>query len=99
MLELKQYLHNFLDTQGRLIAFPARRKMKIYALLYLAQTFEVEKSYSEQEINEILLQRHTFSDPITLRRWLVDYRFLERSRDGSVYCMDEKQPTIEEIGL
>lgn len=36
-MELTHMLRNFLDENGKLIAFPAKRKMKIYYLFYLAQ--------------------------------------------------------------
>ena len=98
-MELTHILRNFLDRDGKLTAFPAKRKMKIYCLFYLAQKFESEKDYTEQEINNVLLDWHTFADPATLRRELYDYHFLDRSRDGKVYRLAEKQPTMEELGL
>ena len=96
-MELKEILKNFLNVEGKLTAFPAKRKMKIYCLFYLAQKLEAEKEYTEQDINHVLLDWHTFADPATLRRELYDYRFLDRSRDGKVYRLVEKQPTPEEI--
>ena len=99
MMELTHILRNFLDPDGKLTAFPAKRKMKIYCLFYLAQKFEPEKDYTEQEINNVLLDWHTFADPATLRREMYDYSFLDRSRDGKVYCLAEKQPTPGELGL
>ena len=98
-MELTHILRNFLDRDGKLTAFPAKRKMKIYCLFYLAQKFESEKDYTEQEINNVLLDWHTFADPATLRRELYDYRFLDRSRDGKVYRLAEKQPAAEDLGL
>lgn len=98
-MELTYILRNFLDASGKLTAFPAKRKMKIYCLFYLAQKFETEKEYTEQEINNVLLDWHTFADPATLRRELYDYRFLDRSLDGKVYRLAEKQPTPEELGV
>lgn len=98
-MELAHILRNFLDASGKLTAFPAKRKMKIYCLFYLAQKFETEKEYTEQEINNVLLDWHTFADPATLRRELYDYRFLDRSLDGKVYRLAEKQPTPEELGV
>lgn len=80
-------------------AFPAKRKMKIYCLLYLVQKFEPEKEYTEREVNDLLLDWHTFADPATLRRELYDYGFFDRSRDGKVYRLAQKQPTPEELGL
>lgn len=98
-MELEHILHNFLDERKRLTAFPAKRKMKLYALLYLAQKIEAGKDFTEREINDILLDWHAFADPATLRRELYDYHFLDRSRDGKVYRLAEKQPTSEELGL
>ena len=98
-MELTHILRNFLNAEGKLTAFPAKRKMKVYCLFYLAQKFETEKEYAEQEINDVLLDWHTFADPATLRRELYDYRFLDRSRDGKVYRLAEKQPTPEDLGV
>ena len=98
-MELTHILRNFLEADGKLRAFPAKRKMKIYCLFYLAQKFEAEKDYSEQDINNVLLDWHTFADPATLRRELYDYGFLNRSRDGKIYRLAENQPTPEELGI
>ena len=98
-MELTHILRNFLDADGKLTAFPAKRKMKLYALLYLAQSIPADTDFSERKINDILLDWHTFADPATLRRELYDYRFLDRSRDGKVYRLAEEQPTPEELGL
>ena len=98
-MELTHILRNFLDTNGKLTAFPAKRKMKLYALLYLAQKIPADTDFTERELGDILLTWHSFADPATLRRELYDYGFLDRSRDGKVYRMAEKQPTPEELGL
>ena len=96
---LTHILRNFLDLDGKLAAFPAKRKMKLYALLYLAQRIPADTDFTEQEVNGILLDWHTFADPATLRRELYDYRFLNRSRDGKVYRLAEKQPTAVDLGI
>ena len=98
-MELTHILRNFLDATGKLTAFPAKRKMKLYALLHLAQKIPADTDFTEREINDILLDWHTFADPATLRRELYDYRFLDRSRDGKVYRLAEKQPTPEDLGV
>ena len=98
-MELTHILRNFLDATGKLTAFPAKRKMKLYALLYMAQKIPADTDFTEREINDILLDWHTFADPATLRRELYDYRFLDRSRDGKVYRLAEKQPTPEDLGV
>ena len=98
-MELTHILRNFLDATGKLTAFPAKRKMKLYALLYLAQKIPADTDFTEREINDILLDWHTFADPATLRRELYDYGFLDRSRDGKVYRLAEKQPTTADLGI
>jgi len=98
-MEWNEILRNFLDANGKLTAFPAKRKMKVYCLFYLAGKFEAGREYTEREVNELLLCCHTFADPATLRRELYDYGFLDRSRDGKVYRLARKQPTPEELGL
>lgn len=96
---MKDRLKHFLDAQGRLTGFPAKRKMKIIALFYLAEKFEAGKTYSEIEINNILLDWHSFADPATLRRELYDYHFLDRSMDGRSYRLSPIQPKPEDLGL
>lgn len=98
-MELTYILRHFMDANGKLTAFPAKRKMKVYCLFYLAQKFEPEKDYTEQEINNVLLDWHTFADPATLRRELYDYGFLDRSRDGKVYRLAQMQPTAADLGI
>lgn len=98
-MELKHILRNFLNGDGKLTAFPAKRKMKIYCLFYLAGKFEEGREYTEQEINNVLLDWHAFADPATLRRELYDYHFLDRSRDGKVYRLAQIQPTAADLGI
>ena len=98
-MELTHILRNFLDAEGRLTAFPAKRKMKLYVLLYLVQKIPADTDFAEREINGILLDWHTFADPATLRRELYDYGFLDRSRDGKVYRLAQIQPTAADLGI
>ena len=98
-MELTHILRNFLDATGKLTAFPAKRKMKLYALLYLARNIPENTDFTEREINDILLDWQTCADPSTLRRELYDDRFIDRSRDGKVYRHAEKQPTPEDLGV
>lgn len=94
---MTEILKNFLDESGRLTAYPSKRKMKLYALIYLAEKIEKGRAYTEKEINEILNRWHTFGDPATLRRELYTHRFLDRNKNGTEYFMEEHQPTIEEL--
>lgn len=97
--EIEMMLKNFLDAEEKLKAFPAKRKKKLYALIYLSGKLEAEHEYTEREINEVLSNWHTFADPATLRRELYNYRFLDRSKDGRVYRLASRYPLPKEFGL
>ncbi len=96
-VEILPVLKNFLDQEGRLTAFPAKRKMKLYALCYLAEKFEPERIYNEKEVGELLGRWHTFADPWTLRRELYDNGFVSREKNGSAYWLNQNQPDLEEL--
>lgn len=97
MNTVQENLKSFLDPQGKLTGFPAKRKRKIYALFYLAEKFQPDTVYTEQQVNELLLSWHTFADPATLRRELYDYHFLDRSPDGREYRLAPEQPDLETL--
>ena len=92
-------LRGFLDGEGRVTQFPARRKKQLAVLQYLAGKFAPGRVYTEREVNEVLLAWHTFRDPATLRRELYDFHFLNRTPDGRTYELADPQPTPEELGL
>lgn len=92
-------LKNFLDEEGKLKAYPTKKKQKMLSLFYLASKFEKGKRYSEKEVNEILKGWHTFEDWAMLRRDLYDNWFFGREADGSVYWLEEEQPTLESFKL
>ena len=94
---MKEKLKNFLDKDGRLVSYPSKRKMKLYAMVYLSGKFEHGKIYTEKEVNEILNKWHVFGDPATLRRELYNHRFLNRNVSGSEYLLEDVLPTIEEL--
>jgi hypothetical protein len=68
---------------GPLSEFPTKEKKKIIVLNHLLSRFNSEKQYTEKEVNEIL--KPVFLDHMLLRRSLVDYGFMDRLRDGSLY--------------
>ena len=90
-------LRGFLDAEGRVTQFPARRRKLLAVLQYLAGKFEPGRVYTEREVNGVLLAWHTFGDPATLRRELYDFHFLDRSADGRVYQLADPQPTPEDL--
>jgi hypothetical protein len=62
---------------GRLVHLPSKRSKRLIVLDELAQQFEPGARYAEQEVNTIL--RRFDDDTATLRRYLVDEGFLDRS--------------------
>lgn len=68
---------------GPLSEFPLKEKRKVAILKHIAGRFKAERNYSEKEVNEIL--KEIFADYAILRRYLIEYGFLERIPDGSNY--------------
>src|SRR5262245_23859063 len=89
---LPRELRPFVDDQGRLTQWPAKYKVQRMAVAYLADRFEPGREYREREVNELLLDWHTFQDWALLRRLLCDWRHMERERDGSRYRLMPATP-------
>ncbi|MFF2754099.1 DUF2087 domain-containing protein [Psychrobacillus sp. NPDC058041] len=70
-------------VDGPLIKFPKKEKLKLATLSVIIKRVELEKTYSEKEINAIL--KDLYADFVTLRRYLIEYGFLDRKDDGSAY--------------
>ena len=76
--------HAFSSRQPlRLKSIPARQKRKYLALKVIAAEFAFDRTYTEPEVNAVLGGIH--EDYSALRRYLIDYRLLQRTRDGSSY--------------
>ena len=80
----------FLDDAGKIIKVPAPNKTKIPVLEYLAGKFEDQRIYNEKEVNEVIINWHTFGDHYILRRLLIDYKFLDRTPNGAEYWVVKK---------
>ncbi|WP_053075120.1 DUF2087 domain-containing protein [Ornithinibacillus californiensis] len=80
--ERDKILTNYIK-EGKLDTFPSKVKRKIIILEYFIQQFEREKDYTEKEVNDKL--KGIYEDFVTIRRALVDFGFMERSRDGKEY--------------
>jgi hypothetical protein len=61
---------------GRLTHIPAQESKRLVVLEHLAQQFEPGRRYSEKMVNLVL--GRFFADTAALRRYLVDYGFLDR---------------------
>lgn len=77
----------YMNEKGGLIQFPAKEKKKIIILREIMKNFKYNREYQEDEVNKIL--ERIYSDYATIRRALIEYGFLDRSNDCSVYRVKE----------
>ena len=78
-------IERFLDEEGKLKQWPAKKAPQEDALCYVAQKFESGRDYTEHEVNAILASWHTFGDLFILRRGLIESGWLLRVPNGSRY--------------
>ncbi|WP_453992300.1 DUF2087 domain-containing protein [Bacillus nitroreducens] len=85
--EQQKFIQKFLPDgiNGRLTKFPSKEKQRLIILRELTKRFERNIPYSEEEINKIL--EEIYDDYVLIRRYLIDYGFLERKSDGSQYWL------------
>jgi len=73
----------FVDSEGRITAFPAQEKKFLVLLRYVTTAFEPGRRYPEKEVNEILKRYN--EDTASLRRGLVEYKLMQREGGGGAY--------------
>ena len=78
----------FIDSEGRITAFPAQEKKFLVLLRYVLKAFEPGQRYPEKEVNEILKRYN--EDTASLRRGLVEYKLMQREGGGGVYWRAEE---------
>ena len=69
----------------KLKRFPGKEKKKIVILGRIAQEFESGKKYNEIQMNEVI--KEIFDDYAVIRRYLIEYGFMDRTRDGKEYWL------------
>lgn len=82
---LQTYFKQGLD--GSIETIPSKEKRKLIILQHILQRFTIGKVYTEKEVNMILKTVH--EDFVTLRRYLIEYGFMDRNTDGSSYWVKE----------
>ncbi|GAA4714407.1 DUF2087 domain-containing protein [Brevibacillus fulvus] len=70
-------------TDGPLKSFPPKEKQKLAVLREIVKHFQSGQIYHEKDVNEIL--QPIYADYVTIRRYLIEYGFLDRKPDGSQY--------------
>lgn len=86
--DYRQHVLDSFFQDGRLKTIPAQRKKERIVLQALAQKFDPQRIYPEQEVNLILSRYH--DDFCTLRRDMVGEGLLERGPEGYWRAQDSE---------
>lgn len=95
---IQQYTQKVLRTffkEGKLQQIPAQHKKRWLVLAEIAKCFQPGRSYTEQEVNEIILPM--YHDYCTIRRELVEQHLL--ARNGAAYWAAEPSDAEPKSGL
>ena len=84
--EREKILNSYL-VNGKVSSFPSKEKKKLVILQYIMEAFSPNMEYSEKEVNDIIKQN--IDDYVAVRRYLIQYGYMDRERDGSRYWINE----------
>ncbi|MDP5273382.1 DUF2087 domain-containing protein [Chengkuizengella axinellae] len=79
-------------TDGPLTTFSMKEKHKLIVLREIVKKLEGRRIYTEKELNQIL--KTVYDDYVILRRYLIEYGFLDRKGDGSAYWLKEGEEML-----
>ncbi|PUB02494.1 DUF2087 domain-containing protein [Paenisporosarcina sp. OV554] len=85
--EQQEIIKKFLPkgVSGRLKKFPPKEKQRLIVLREITKRFENDAIYTEKEMNQLL--NEIYDDYVLIRRYLIEYGFLDRKSDGSQYWL------------
>ena len=85
--ECEKIISTYFETSSPLVLklLPPKEKKKLVILRVISEQFEKDRRYSETEVNQILKLIH--EDYATIRRYLIEYGFMERTSDCRVYWL------------
>lgn len=72
-------------NNGILSKFPIKQKQKLGVLREIAKYLEGQENYTEKQLNQHL--KTIYPDYVLIRRYLIEYGFLDRKADGSLYWL------------
>jgi hypothetical protein len=93
-LPLRRLLACF-DTQGRLLRWPNKYAAQQIAIWALWSRLPAQRELTEKQVNAYIDAFHTYGDPVTLRRELVNAGLLWRTIDCRVYRKEARRPGAE----
>lgn len=93
---LKKYFPH--GVNGPLKTFDMKEKSKLVVLRQLIKRFDKERVYSEKEVNEVL--KEAYDDFVTIRRYFIEYGFMDRKPNGSQYWVKRvPEEEMEDEGM
>ncbi|TKC18916.1 DUF2087 domain-containing protein [Robertmurraya kyonggiensis] len=72
-------------SNGKLKKFPSKEKQKLVVLQEITKQLKVNHAYDEKELNQSL--KKCYEDYVLIRRYLIEYGFIDRKPDGSQYWL------------
>jgi len=81
----RKVLLDFLQPDGIFSEIPQQTKKFLAVLRHVVRVFTPDQHYTEKEVKVALAK--FYSDVACLRRGLIDFNLLERTRDGREYWM------------
>lgn len=84
-LEEEQAILEKFFKEGQLKKFPPKEKQRLAVIKEISKRFRPGEIYSEQQVNTMI--ESVFSDYVLIRRYLIEYGFLGRKKDGSEYWL------------
>lgn len=78
---IKKYFPH--GTDKKLKNFPPKEKLRLIIISQIIKNFNKDTIYNEKEVNQIISK--SYQDYALIRRYLIEYGFLDRKPDGSQY--------------
>jgi len=93
--EKTQVISSFFTSLDPMVLsiYPSKLKKQWITLSIISSLFIPNQIYTEKAVNAIL--KDIYFDYVTIRRSLVDYRFIERTRDGKAYWLNLEMTNIK----
>ena len=84
----EKVLNTFLDSDGRITAFPKSEKKFLVIIHHVFKEFKPGRMYTGKEVDETILP--FTDDTASIRRSFIEYHLMERSKDGTQYWIVDK---------
>ena len=78
-------MNSLISQNNKIIRWPKKLVQKHFVLDWLSKKFKKNNPYTENEVNDIINNHHSFNDRALLRRELISKKLLSRETDGSKY--------------